>query len=132
MVNKAEMFCPHPEALRGREGEMKTIIQSRKTRGFTYRHHCGEVAVNFLPDLFLMCFSLPESNSFPGPRQLHINWPRRRCQGYSTQVLWRCHRQPNIDLEARFYSQSTSPSYFLPYLSSSHFSLHTYLQSLHG
>lgn len=39
-----------------------------------------------------MCFSLPESNSFPGPRQLHINWPRRRCQGCSAQVLWRCHR----------------------------------------
>ncbi len=51
-----------------------------------------------------MCFSLPESNSFPGPRQLHINWPRRRCQGYSAQVLWRCHRQLNIDLEVCSYS----------------------------
>lgn len=83
---------------------MKTIIQSRKTRGFTYRHQCGEAAVNFLPAPFLMCFSLPESNSFPGPRQLHINWPRRQCQGYSAQVLRRCHRQLNIDLEVCSYS----------------------------
>lgn len=54
MVNKAEMFCPHPEALKGRGGGggMKTIIQSRKTRGFTYRQQCGEAAVNFLPVLF--------------------------------------------------------------------------------
>lgn len=83
---------------------MKTIIQSRKTRGFTYRHQCGEAAVNFPSCSFLMCFSLPESNSFPGPRQLHINWPRRRCQGYSAQVLWRRHRQLNIDLEVCSYS----------------------------
>ena len=83
---------------------MKTIIQSRKTRGFTYRHQCGEAAVDFSSCSFLMCFSLPESNSFPGPRQLHINWPRRRCQGYSAQVLWRRHRQLNIDLEVCSYS----------------------------
>lgn len=51
-----------------------------------------------------MCFSLAVSNSFPGPRQLHINWPRRRCQGYSAQVLWRCHHQLNIDLEVCSYS----------------------------
>lgn len=53
---------------------------------------------------FLMCFSLPESNSFPGPRQLHINWPRRQCQSDSAPVLWRCHRQLNIDLEVLSYS----------------------------
>lgn len=76
---------------------MKTIIQSRKTRSFTYRQQCGEAALNFLP--FLMCFSLPDSNSFPGPRQLHINWPRRRCQGCSGRVLWCCHLQLNTDLE---------------------------------
>lgn len=53
-----------------------------------------------------MCFSLPESNSFPGPRQLHINWPRRQRRGYSTQVLWRCHRQPTTDLEVSSHSLS--------------------------
>lgn len=95
MVNKAEMCCPHPEGFeREGGGGMKTIIQSRKTRGFTYRHQCKLSSCSFL-----MCFSLPESNSFPGPRQLHINWPRRQCQGYSVQVLWRCHRLLNVDLE---------------------------------
>lgn len=78
---------------------MKTIIQSRKTRGFTYRHQCKLSSCSFL-----MCFSLPEPNSFPGPRQLHINWPRRQCQGYSVQVLWRCHRLLNVDLEVHSYS----------------------------
>lgn len=65
---------------------------------------------------FLMCFSLPESNSFPGPRQLHINWPRRQCQDYSVQVLWRCHRQLNIDLEVCSYSLSSHPLHTLPSL----------------
>lgn len=78
---------------------MKTIIQSGKTRGFTYGRRCGAAAANVPSCSFLMCFSLPESNSFPGPRQLHINWPRRQCQDYSVQVLRRCHRQLNIDLE---------------------------------
>lgn len=76
---------------------MKSIIQSRKTRSFTYRQQCGEAALNFLP--FLMCFSLPDSNSFPGPRQLHNNWPRRRCQGCSAQVFGCCHLRLNTDLE---------------------------------
>lgn len=82
-----------------------------------------------------MCFSLPESNSFPGPRQLHINWPRRQCQGCSAQVLWRCHRQLNIDPDVRSYplclpvSLSLSPSSYL--LSSSPLPLHT-TQSLHA
>lgn len=115
---------------------MKTIIQSRKTRGFTYRHQCGEAAVNFLPAPFLMCFSLPESNSFPGPRQLHINWPRRQCQGYSAQVLRRCHRQLNIDLEVCSYSLyqpvllSLSLLHFISHLPL--FCLFQPLQSLHA
>lgn len=92
---------------------MKTIIQSRKTRGLYIQaplcRSSGELFFLF----FLMCFSLPESNSFPGPRQLHINWPRRRCQGYSTQVLWRCHRQLNIDLEVHSYSLCLPVSLFL-------------------
>lgn len=107
---------------------MKTIIQSRKTRGLYIQaplcRSSGELFFLF----FLMCFSLPESNSFPGPRQLHINWPRRRCQGYSTQVLWRCHRQLNIDLEVHSYSLSAcfslSPSCYFPFLFSP-LSLHT-------
>lgn len=52
-----------------------------------------------------MCFFfLPESNSFPGPRQLHINWPKKWCQGYSVQVLWCCHCQLNTNLEVRSLS----------------------------
>lgn len=88
---------------------MKTIIQSRKTRSFTYRQEYGEPVLNFLP--FLMCFSLPDSNSFPGPRQLHINWPRRRCQGCSLQVLWCCHLQLNADLEVCSFSPSALPAF---------------------
>lgn len=75
---------------------MKTIIQSRKTRSFTYRQlweSCTELSS------FLMCFSLPDSNSFPGPRQLNINWPRRRCRGCSVQDFWCCYHQLNTDLE---------------------------------
>lgn len=118
MVNKAEMFCPHPEALR-REGGggMKTIIQSGKTRGFTYGRQRGGAAANFPSCSFLMCFSLPESNSFPGPRQLHINWPRRQCQDYSVQVLRRCHRQLNIDLEVSSSSSLSFRSFALPPIS---------------
>lgn len=75
---------------------MKTIIQSRKTRSFTYRQLWGSCAEL---SSFLMCFSLPDSNSIPGPRQLHINWPRRRCQGCSVQDFWCCYHQLNTDLE---------------------------------
>lgn len=71
----------------------------RKNKGLTYGRRRGGAAANVPSCSFLMCFSLPESNSFPGPRQLHINWPRRQCQDYSVQVLRRCHRQLNIDLE---------------------------------
>lgn len=45
---------------------MKTIIQSRKTRSFTYRQLWRSFAEL---SSFLMCFSLPDSNSFPGPRR---------------------------------------------------------------
>lgn len=40
------------EEKEGRRGRMKTIIQSRKTRGFTYKQLYGEAAVNFFPVLF--------------------------------------------------------------------------------
>lgn len=94
---------------------MKTIIQSGKTRGFTYgRRHGAGVAANVPSCSFLMCFSLPESNSFPGPRQLHINWPRRQCQDYSVQVLRRCHRQLDIDLEVCSSSSLAFLSFTLP------------------
>ena len=114
MVNKAEMFCPHPEALKGREGGDEDYYSVKKNKGLYIQAPLWGSSGELSSCSFLMCFSLPESNSFPGPRQLHINWPRRRCQGYSTQVLWRCHRQPNIDLEVCSYS--ASPSYYLPYL----------------
>lgn len=77
-----------------------------------------------------MCFSLPESNSFPGPRQLHINWPRRRCQGYSAQVLWRCHRRLSIDLEVRSYSACFPLSFMLSPTSFFLFFVSAYLPSL--
>lgn len=77
-----------------------------------------------------MCFSLPESNSFPGPRQLHINWPRRRCQGYSAQVLWRCHRRLSIDLEVRSYSACFPLSFMLSPMSFFLFLVSAYLPSL--
>lgn len=115
---------------------MKTIIQSGKTRGFTYGRQRGGAAANFPSCSFLMCFSLPESNSFPGPRQLHINWPRRQCQDYSVQVLRRCHRQLNIDLEVSSASASSSslspsvPSRYLPSRGSSSRCLYKPLHSV--
>lgn len=102
MVNKAEMFCPHPAALKGRGGE--DYYSVKKNKGLYIQAPVWGSIGELSSCSFLMCFSLPESNSFPGPRQLHINWPRRRCQGYSAQVLWRCHRQLNIDLEVCSYS----------------------------
>lgn len=99
MVNKAEMFCPHPEALKGREEGDEDYYSVKKNKGLYIQAPVRGSSSELSSCSFLMCFSLPESNSFPGPRQLHINWPRRQCQGYSAQVLWRCHHQLNIDLE---------------------------------
>lgn len=138
MVNKAEMFCPHPEALKGRAEGDEDYYSVKKNKGLYIRAPVWGSSSELSSCSFLMCFSLPESNSFPGPRQLHINWPRRQCQGYSAQVLWHCHHQLNIDLEV--YSSPAlslilSPMFFLlffvfEYVIFLFFFLHFYL-SLH-
>lgn len=116
MVNKAEMFCPHPEALKGRAEGDEDYYSVKKNKGLYIQAPVWGSSGELSSCSFLMCFSLPESNSFPGPRQLHINWPRRQCQDYSVQVLWRCHRQLNIDLEVCSYSLSIRPLHTLPSL----------------
>lgn len=120
MVNKAEMFCPHPEALKGRAEGHEDYYSVKKNKGLYIQAPVWGSSGELSSCSFLMCFSLAESNSFPGPRQLHINWPRRQSQGYSAQVLRRCHRQLNIDLEVCSYSLyqpvllSLFPSFYLP------------------